>query len=530
MRQVTVTAPPPPRGFLPFLVLTAVVCGALVMAIEVLGSRVIGPFFGVSLFVWTSLITVTLVALSGGYALGGAIADRRGTPDVLYALVLAAGLLVLAIPFARPLVLRSCVPLGLRAGALAASALLFGPALLLLGCVSPLLVKIAAREMGTIGRTVGSLYALSTLGSFVGTVVTGFVLVATFGVGRIFQGIGAVLVLLGASWFALFRRRLAPVALLVLALLSPAAQAVDKVLPDGTRLVELTRADGFYGSLRVVEQTDGRRHERRLLIDGLIQGGLHVESGLSTFGYAYSLQFLPWAMRPGGGTCLVVGVGAGLVPRWFEERGVRCDVVDIDRRVVDLATRFFGFRVSGEVVIDDARHFLATTDRVYDYVILDVFNGDTTPSHVLSREALVELARHVAPDGVLAANLIGSLVPGERLPMASVARTFRDAFPRVALFPVGQAAELGLGNVTVIAWKDASLRPVPARVEGFPVYGPLAAEIGRAGALFREVAIAAEEPALLLTDDYAPLDVLDREVKERLRDNVLAYTDWDVLL
>src|SRR5512134_3066126 len=96
-----------------YLSISAVVCGALVMVIEILGSRVIGPFFGVSLFVWTSLITVTLVALAAGYAAGGVLSDRRGTPDTLYAIVLAAGLLVLLVPFIRAPVLRACVPLGL---------------------------------------------------------------------------------------------------------------------------------------------------------------------------------------------------------------------------------------------------------------------------------------------------------------------------------------------------------------------------------------------------------------------------------
>ena len=82
------------KGLLAYLLITAVLCGGLIMVIEVLGSRVIGPFFGVSLFVWTSLIAVTLVALALGYACGGLLADRRGTPEMLYTIIGIAGMLV----------------------------------------------------------------------------------------------------------------------------------------------------------------------------------------------------------------------------------------------------------------------------------------------------------------------------------------------------------------------------------------------------------------------------------------------------
>ena len=199
------------RAFRYYLVATAMICGALVMVIEVLGSRVLGPFFGVSLFVWTSLITVTLVALAAGYAAGGILSDRKGEADYLYAIILAAGILVLAIPLFKAMVLKACVPLGLRMGALVSALLLFGPPLFLLGCVSPYIVKLAAKEMNSIGKTVGLFYALSTLGSFAGTLLTGFVLIAYLGVNRIFEVTGLLLTGLGLFYFFLFKRKaLAP--------------------------------------------------------------------------------------------------------------------------------------------------------------------------------------------------------------------------------------------------------------------------------------------------------------------------------
>jgi spermidine synthase len=512
-------------AFEAFLLATALACGAFVMVVEVMGSRVIGPFFGVSLFVWTALITVTLVSLAAGYAVGGLVSARRGTPDTLYAIVLAAGLLALAVPILRAPVLRAAVPLGLRVGALAASAVLFGPALFLLGAVSPILLRIAAREIETVGRTAGAISAISTLGSFLGTVATGFVLIAWFGVERIFQMVGAALIGVALVWFVGFRRRL--VALLAVAALGLAARGerplVSKVLPNGTRLDERLRHDGFYGSLRVVDYSGGGMVVRELVLDGQIQGGMDLATGRSAYAYPYFLQFLPWAARPGGATCLVVGLGPGVVPRWFEERGVRTDVVEINPDVVDAARRWFGFAVSGEVFVDDARHFLSATSRRYDYVVLDAFGGDTAPSHLLSREALGVVADRLAPGGVLAVNLIGRFDAGSTM-LPSVVRTLREVFATVSVHPVGGTD--GLANVAVVATRAPRLGYDPARVAEFAIH-PLAGDVR---ARLFEVREPPPEAAVVLTDDHNPADALDVPLREAARRAMLGSTDWDVLL
>jgi spermidine synthase len=513
-----------------FLLATAPVCGALVMVIEVMGSRVIGPFFGVSLFVWTALITVTLVSLAAGYAAGGVVSHRRGTPDVLYGIIAAAGVAALLVPLLREPVLRATVPLGLRAGALVASAVLFGPALFLLGCVSPILVRIAVREVETAGRTAGLLSAVSTAGSFAGTVLTGFVLIAWLGVGRIFQVVGAALLLTAAAWFAGYRRRwvaLVPLAAALSLAAGGQRPAASKVLASGTRLEELHRSDGFYGSVRVVDYSAAGLRVRDLVLDGQIQGGMEMESGLSAYPYAYHLEFLPWAARPGGKTCLVVGLGAGLVARWFESQGVRTDVVDINPDVVEAARRYFGLSVSGEVAVDDARHFLATTARRWDYVILDVFSGDTTPAHLLSREALSLVAQRLAPGGVLAVNFVGSLDPASPM-TASVVRTLRAVFPAVTVHPVADPdPDGGVVNLTLVASSGPRLDFEPARVEGFPVHR-LAGDVR--ARMWRTWEPPPTAPAAVLTDDHNPVDVQDVPLREAARRAMLASTDWDVLL
>ncbi len=517
------------RPFFYYLVATAMICGGLVMVIEILGSRVIGPFFGASLFVWTSLITVTLVALAAGYAAGGVLSDRKPSPAYLYGIILCSGVLTLLVPVLKGPVLKATVSWGLRTGAFASSLALFGPALFLLGCVSPYLVRIAAREMRNIGRTVGVFYAISTVGSFVGTVLTGFVLIAYFGVNAIFTVTGTLLIALSAGYFLVFRKKVAVLAALVLPLLLFHQEGpVSKVMANGTRVTKVFSKDTHYGNLKVVDYSLGDKRHRELMIDGLIQGGMDVNDRQSVYEYAYYLEFLPYGINPSGKNCLVIGLGAGLVPVWYEARGVRTDIVDIDPDVVAIAKDYFGFAVSGDIIIADARYYLNTSSKQYDYIILDVFNGDTTPGHILSLEALELVKARLTEKGILAINLIGSL-KRENFMTASIIRTLEKVFRNVDIYP-NYAVETseGGGNITVLAY-NAAFKPFDrSSVAGLSVH-PFARN-GVNGFLGKPYRLPAGTPGMILTDDHNPIDFYDVWLKEWVRRMILEGVDMDVLI
>ncbi|TAL22745.1 MAG: hypothetical protein EPN94_10520 [Nitrospirae bacterium] len=518
-----------PAAFIYYLILTTMTCGALVMVVEVLGSRVIGPFFGVSLFVWTSLITVTLVALAAGYAVGGIISDRRESPDYLYAIILVAGFLVMVIPLMKSAVLKFCLPLGLRSGAFMSSLTLFGPPLFMLGCVSPYIIKIAAREMKNIGRTVGLFYAVSTAGSFIGTVLTGFVFIAYFGVGRIFEVTGFILICLSIIYFLFFRKKWFFLLLLAVPFFLFHTEVLkSKVMPNGTRVTEVFSKDSFYGKLKVVDYSYGTAHTRELIIDGMIQGGIDVNIGMSVYEYSYLMQFLPYGLNPSGKNCLVIGLGAGITPMWYEKMGIKTDVVDIDPDVVDAAKKYFGFNLSGDMIISDARYYLNTTGRNYDYIILDVFNGDTTPAHILSIEALRLVKARLTENGILAMNLAGSL-RRETFMTASIIKTLEQIFSAVEIYPLFSPEEgEGYGNLAIIAHSRAAMAFNPEIVRTFPVH-PFVDQTVRER-LGRKFHFAGGTPAIVLSDDYNPIDFYDSWLKEKVRKNILENTDWDILI
>ncbi len=514
-------APVPPA----LLLVTAFITGAMVMVVEVLGSRVIGPFFGVSLFVWTALITVALLALALGYAVGGHLADRYPAPALLYALIMAAGLLVALVPWLKAPVLQATLPLGLRLGALASALLLFGPGLFLLGCVSPFVLRLAAHEWGRLGRTIGVFAAVSTAGSLVGTVSTGFFLIAHVGVARAFFVAGLLLVLLGAVGLVWLRRHWpAALAPLVLLALLPRGELPTVTLADGTQASVVHTQDSSYGTIRVVDYRFAQQHQREMIIDGLVQGGIDMMTRRSVYEYPYLLQWLPVALHPGGRSCLVIGVGAGVVPMWYQARGVVTDVVDIDPAVVDIARRWFGFDPRGEVHLDDARYVLARPGRRYDYLILDVFNGDTTPGHLLSVEAMRLARSRLTEGGVLAANLVGRLGADAAM-TAAVVSTLKAVFSTVELVPAfDPAAGAKAGNLVLLAY-DGPRRPLPA---GLPEPAHALAE-----PLLRKVygrTLALPAPGPVLTDDFNPLDVQDIDVKEAVRRRILETTHPDILI
>lgn len=515
------------RPFLIYLIVTSLTCGALVMVIEVLGSRVIGPFFGASLFVWTALITVTLVALASGYSLGGIVSDRRSSPGWLYGIILAAGILTMLVPLLKVMVLKLTLPMGIRLGTLAASALLFGPPLLLLGCVSPFIIKISAREIKSIGRTVGLFSAISTVGSFLGTVLTGFVLIAFFPVNQIFQVVGGLLILLAAGYFVAFRKKWQMALLILLPFLIPHNKAVvDKVLPSGTTVSRIAMKDGFYGNLQVHHYAYGNLKKREMVIDGCIQGGMDMVSGLSVYPYPYFLQYVPYTLNPNGKRCLVIGLGAGLIPRWYEQQGIVTDVVDIDPDVFAMAREYFGFKISGSSYVADARYFLNTTDKKYDYIVMDVFNGESAPVHILSRESLQALKSRLTPGGILGLNLAGN-IRGDTFVTASIIKTLKEAFSTVRVYPTFDAEESGgVGNLEVFADNRPPQDLDLAAIARHPV-SPLATN--PAAFLKQPFTFPENAPSIILTDNYNPIDFFDIKTKEFIRRQIIKGIDLDIL-
>lgn len=179
------------------------ICGAIVMSFEILGSRVLAPNFGSSVFVWGSLISVFLAGLSAGYYLGGRLADKNPSSRKLSFMILVPGILFIAFPlYSAPISDWIFIKdLGVRISPLLASIALFLIPSVFLGIVSPYTAKLLICSLHTSGKTIGTLYALSTFGSIIGTVVTSFYLITLAGTNALIVGQGVLLIALAIPLF-----------------------------------------------------------------------------------------------------------------------------------------------------------------------------------------------------------------------------------------------------------------------------------------------------------------------------------------
>jgi spermidine synthase len=405
---------------------TVFVTGTAVMLIEILGTRIIGPVFGVSLFVWSALLAVTLGSLAIGYYAGGTLVDRRPTPSLLGAIVLSAGVLLGLVPAFEHGVLAMAESLGPRGGPLVSAALLFAASLLVLGMVGPVGVRLATHDLRATGHRVGAVYGISTVGSLLGTILTAFVLIPNFETDHILLGAAVSLILLGGASLALRGRRVALVAALVPVL---ASTATKPLLPRGIELLD--RSQSLYGLVEVID--DHNRGVRLLRSDHSILGAQFLRDHSAGFAFLHLMEAVQFA-RPRARSMLQIGLGIGSLPSSLQEGGPSVDVVEIDPAIVRFARRYFGFSTRGETFVEDARTFLRRTERRYDLVVHDTFTGGTTPEHLLSLEVIERIHQVLGPGGLLALNFVGYEDGPNAEAALSVARTIRAVFPNVRTF------------------------------------------------------------------------------------------------
>jgi SAM-dependent methyltransferase len=424
--MTTTTRDETPRLAKPELFVTVFVTGAAVMVIEIIGTRIIGPVFGVGLFVWSALLTVTLGALAVGYYSGGVLADRAKSSRLMGGLVTTSGLLLGLVRWLSHTVLRVTEQLGPRWGALSSATLLFAPSLIALGMIGPIAVRQATKTLRLTGRSVGSIYAVSTAGSLLGTLALVFLIIPTFETDQIVTGTGALLILLGATSLAWRKLPLAYLGLLVPGL---GTVVPGPALPAGITILD--HSQSLYGLVEVID--DSLRKVRFLRADHSILGAQFVQDGSSGFAFLHLLEAVRF-LRPNAKEMLQIGLGIGSLPQVLGAQGMHVDCVEIDPAVVRFAKQYFGFTPTGDVLVEDARTYLRHSQRRYDIIVHDTFTGGTTPEHLLSLEVLQRIHTLLRPGGVLVLNFIGYHEGSRAEASFAVARTIRAVFANVRVF------------------------------------------------------------------------------------------------
>ena len=430
------------KYFLEFVVFT---CGAIVMIFEIAGSRVLGPHLGTSIFVWTSLIGIILASLSAGYYLGGKLADRSPTYQSLAWIIILAAFFISLTTVAKDMIqlqLAGYIP-GIKMRSVISSILLFSPASIFLGMVSPYAVRLKIKSLSTSGSTVGSLYAISTIGSIVGTFVAGFGLIPILGTTSILFLLGILLLVVSILIFILYGKstEAVPAALMFFVL-------GGLMISDLSRERDYIDRDTLYNRIFVYETEDPFTRERiRLMrINNESSSAIFLDTSGLVYPYARFYR-LAEHFNPGFSNGLMLGGGAYTYPLYFLEKypEAELDVVEIDPALQEIAASHFGLKDDPrmKIIHADGRIFLNNCPTQYDVIYGDAYKSQfTIPWHLTTVEAVKQIYECLNPGGVALINIISSVKGKKSEFLQAELRTFREVFPQVLVYAVSDPSDL----------------------------------------------------------------------------------------
>jgi spermidine synthase len=494
-----------------FIVFMASAC---TLVLEIVAGRILAPFIGVSLYTWTSIIGVVLAGISLGNYLGGVIADRIGSRRTLGILLLVGGLSSLVVlPLASAdltTIFPRTLPLMLRIVLI--TTLLFFPPALVLGMVSPVVVKLALTDLKHTGNVVGKIYAFSTLGSIVGTFAAGFWLIATFGTRWIVFGVGLILIAMAIMFGDFFRARkgntaIGAAAALVLGLLL--FQINDK-----NALASGCYKETNYYCIKVTDHVvSGDRVLKTLVLDHLIHSYNSIEDPtFLQYGYikVYAEMTEYVAQRTPDYRAFFVGGGAYTLPRYMEvvHPTATIEVTEIDPGVTETNFEQMGLDPNTRIITynTDAREIVEQKQggEKYDLVFGDAFNDLQIPYHLTTREFDQKIRNMLKDDGIYLALVIDKLRGGQFIP--SYVRTVQAVFPYVYILADGNPWNSTFPNTYVVA---ASASPIDfERLKTVPGQGPDGRTITGVMPQDQMDEWLRTSFSVLLTDDYAPADNL----------------------
>lgn len=430
--------------------LIVLVNGAVIMSLELTGSRLLAPYFGSSFYVWTGVIGVVLSFLSAGYWYGGKLADRHASYEVLSKLLaLATSVLLVTIYFA-PYVIYwiSGSGVSLIAGSFLATMYLFGPLNFILGMVSPFVAKLILTDKRHSGELVGKVFAFGTIGSIIGTFITGYILFSFVGSTRIIFAGTVCLAILSIianrrDWIWV-KIVLLVVGSLMLVLYTPPELLGRQVVYD---------ADTQYSKVTVYDTTMANQPVRLLATDALsAQSGINLETQESPFEYMKAFEEVLKGRAIDN--ALLIGGGTFTLDKTFHKntQNAQLDIVEIDSALKKLASEYFGFDESSNtnIINADGRTFLNHNSTKYDIVFVDAFSSRTSPFHLTTSEAVNGIRNSLDDNGIVVVNIISRNTKDNNLLQAEAA-TYKQQFKCVEAYKIQKRTPDVLQNNILIA-------------------------------------------------------------------------------
>ncbi len=427
-----------------YIYFTVFVSGMTSLAAEFGASRLLGNVFGTSNIVWAVIIGLILIYLTAGYFIGGRWADKSPYPRTMYAILAWGAFTLGVVPFVANPVLRlaadafDSLQVGVLAGAFVGVLVLFTVPVTLLGMVSPFAIRISLDDTSHAGNVAGTIYGISTIGSFIGSFLPTLLLIPTIGTTRTFLVFSVALLcvaLAGLGWSA-GRKAVLPYLLMVIALALLALFGTHIIKQSQGQIYETESA---YNYIQVLEDSDGTRYLR--LNEGQ---GVHSEYNPATLNYGGPWQqflagpFFYADREPASVTRIaIVGLAAGTTARQASAvfPNVIIDGWEIDPKIVQVGRDYFDMNLPNlNVYVQDGRWGLEQSPETYDLVVVDAYRPPYIPPHLTTQEFFQIAADHLKPEGVLAINV--GRAPKDRRLIDGLATTIGTIFPSIFVMDV----------------------------------------------------------------------------------------------
>jgi spermidine synthase len=482
--------------------------GLATLGIEISASRLLGTVFGTSNIVWANIIGLILVYLTLGYFLGGRWADRSPKHETFYGIMAWAGFSAGVVPLiARPVLLRAAravetLDVAVMAGSFLSVLILFVVPVTLLGTVSPFAIRLSIRGTEEAGRVAGRIYALSTLGSILGTFLPVLVMIPALGTARTFLAFSLLILLIALGGLATINWKLAARYLWMPALLLLAAMTMLSG-PIKDTAGKIFETESAYNYIQVVER-DGVRY--LLLNEGQGVHSMYDPTSLATYGTWDYFLAAPYFLSPPPEVKRVglVGLAAGTIAKQFTAvyGAIPIDGWEIDPRIIEVGRRYFAMTEPNlNAYAMDGRWGLAHSSERYTVIGVDAYRLPYIPFHLTTRE-FFQLARdHLEEDGVLVINV--GRTPSDRRLVDALASTLQTVFPSVFVVDVPQT----FNSIVVATNRPASVDDLLGNYLEAEKTGlhPLLGDVLKRAVLNLQPTPPVD---IVFTDDWAPIESL----------------------
>ncbi len=397
--------------------------GASVMAAEICGAKLLAPFFGSSLYVWSSVMAITLGGLASGYFIGGKLSKRDNKENtLLYVLIVAVCCLCL-MPFMTGVFLMTATHLSLIPAVIISVLFLLFPTMLCMGATSPLIISILTSEANQSGENSGKIYAISTVGGILATFLCGFYLIPNLGVQLSLIGFA---ISLGLAALFLVLKKKSKVSGFILLFVN--SLALYGFANSESNRFTIFKSEGILGKLEIRDEPSYSNDSviiRKLLINNTIQTEMQLQTKQSVSEYVRLVEknclYFP------KGKALLLGLGGGVVANMLHDKGYHVKAVEFDQRIIDMAKYYFYLNDSVKTECADARYFINQSKEKYRLILFDVFKAEEQPSHVITKESLMKLKTMLDTNAVILINTHGYLTGEKGLGTQCMLATLKNA-------------------------------------------------------------------------------------------------------